>query len=81
MPDEESETLTFDDKIVGGRVPREYISSVESGMRHALGGRWPPWLSAFVKVRAELYDGQSHDVDSSNMAFESAGSLAVAYGH
>ncbi len=76
MPDEESETLTFDDKIVGGRVPREYISSVESGMRHALeaGGRlgFP-----FVKVRAELYDGQSHDVDSSNMAFESAGSLAV----
>ncbi len=69
------EDVTFESKITGGSVPREYIPSIEHGIKNAAkgGGRrgYP-----FVKIHAELYDGQSHDVDSSNMAFEAAGVLA-----
>ncbi len=74
-PAEDVEQLEFVNKITGGAVPKEYIPSIEAGLKNAVkgGGRlgFP-----FVKVRAELYDGQSHDVDSSNMAFEAAGVLA-----
>ena len=74
-PDSEVETVEFESVVTGGSVPKEYIPSIEAGIVNAAksGGRlgFP-----FVKVRAELYDGQSHDVDSSNMAFEAAGVLA-----
>jgi elongation factor G len=69
------EELSFIDAVKGGSVPREYIPAVEAGIEAAIkgGGRigFP-----YVKVVAELYDGQSHDVDSSAMAFEAAGVLA-----
>jgi len=71
----ESEDLEFLDSIKGGSVPREYIPAVQSGIESAIkgGGRigFP-----YCKIMAELYDGQSHDVDSSVMAFEAAGVLA-----
>jgi elongation factor G len=74
-PDPTLDNPVFENAITGGAVPREYISSVEAGIRNAAksGGRlgYP-----FVKFHAELYDGQSHDVDSSTMAFEAAGALA-----
>jgi elongation factor G len=74
-PDPEVEEFEFVDAVKGGSVPREYIPSVSYGIESAVkgGGRigFP-----FVKIRAELYDGQSHDVDSSTMAFEAAGVLA-----
>jgi elongation factor G len=74
-PDATVEELEFVDGIKGGSVPREYIPSVRNGILAAVrgGGRvgFP-----YVKIRAELYDGQSHDVDSSTMAFEAAGVLA-----
>jgi len=74
-PDPEIESVEFKDSIKGGTVPREYIPSVASGIKSAAegGGRlgFP-----FVKILAELYDGQSHDVDSSGMAFEASGMLA-----
>jgi elongation factor G len=75
-PDETIEgDFEFIDGIKGGSVPREYIPSVEAGIEAAIkgGGRigFP-----YVKIVAELYDGQSHDVDSSAMAFEAAGVLA-----
>jgi elongation factor G len=73
--DPEVEDLSFIDAVKGGSVPREYIPAVEAGIEAAIkgGGRigFP-----YVKVVAELYDGQSHDVDSSAMAFEAAGVLA-----
>ncbi|MFY9345227.1 MAG: elongation factor G [Planctomycetota bacterium] len=69
------EELNFIDAVKGGSVPREYIPAVENGIEAAIkgGGRvgFP-----YVKIVAELYDGQSHDVDSSTMAFEAAGVLA-----
>jgi elongation factor G len=65
----------FFDEIKGGNVPREYIQPVGHGIRSAaLGGGKTGF--PFVDVRAYLYDGKAHDVDSSEMAFQSAGALA-----
>ena len=65
----------FIDGIKGGAVPREYIPSVEAGLRESFttgGNTGIP----FVSTKARLYDGKSHDVDSSEMAFRAAANLA-----
>ena len=64
--------LEFEDKIRGGNVPREYIPAVEAGLREAFAGGGTTGFP-FVNAKATLYDGKSHDVDSSEMAFHSAG--------
>ncbi len=66
----------FEDKVKGGNVPREYIPAVEKGMREALAGGI---LAGYplVDLRARLIDGSSHNVDSNEMAFKIAGSMAI----
>ncbi|HSM07041.1 MAG TPA: elongation factor G [Longimicrobiales bacterium] len=71
--------FVFEDKIVGGVIPREYISSVEAGMREALENGV---LAGYpvIDVKVELIDGSYHEVDSNEMAFKIAGSMAVKEG-
>ncbi|MDU5913778.1 MAG: elongation factor G [Anaerococcus vaginalis] len=76
MPGKEGEGITFESKIVGGAIPKEYIKPVEEGVREAatqgiLGG-YP-----MVDMHVEVFDGSYHEVDSSEVAFHVAGSMAL----
>ena len=68
--------INFEDRIVGGAVPREYIGAVEAGIRSALDSGT---LAGYpvIDLRVELVDGSYHDVDSSELAFKIAGSMAI----
>ena len=69
----------FENKIVGGVVPREYVPAVEKGIKDAM-TRGVMAGYPVIDLRATLYDGSYHDVDSSQAAFEVAGSLAFQEG-
>ncbi|MCM3762386.1 elongation factor G [Alkalihalobacillus oceani] len=75
-PNEEGAGFEFENAVVGGAVPREYINSVEQGVEEALQNGM---LAGYpvIDVKAKLYDGSYHDVDSSEMAFKIAASMAV----
>jgi elongation factor G len=78
-PGEPGSGFIFEDKVVGGVIPREYIGSVESGIRDALDSGI---LAGYpvIDLKVELVDGSYHDVDSSEMAFKIAGSMALKEG-
>jgi len=74
-PTKPGEGFVFEDKIVGGVIPREFIKPVEAGIREALENGIQAGYPV-VDVKATLVDGSYHDVDSSEMAFKIAGSMA-----
>ena len=69
------EGFVFENDIKGGSIPKEFIKPIEAGIREAL-DRGILAGYPVVDLRARLYDGKYHDVDSSEMAFKIAGSLA-----
>jgi elongation factor G len=73
------EGFVFEDKIKGGVIPNEFIGPAEQGMREALENGVKAGYP-MVDVKAELVDGSYHDVDSSEMAFKIAGSMAIQEG-
>ena len=78
-PREPGEGYAFIDSIVGGSVPREYIKPVNQGISEAM-ERGVMAGYPLVDLSAELYDGSYHEVDSSEMAFKIAGSMALQDG-
>jgi elongation factor G len=75
LPQEPGKGYEFVDKIVGGKIPKEYIKPIDEGIREAMGSGV---LAGYpvVDVKVELIDGSYHDVDSSERAFKIAGSMA-----
>lgn len=76
---EGEEDFIFEDCIVGGTIPKEFIPAVESGIRESL-HNGPLAGYPVIKVKTKLIDGSYHDVDSSEMAFKIAGSYALRDG-
>src|SRR5699024_7773327 len=74
-PNEEGAGFEFENKIVGGVIPREYIPSVEEGISEAMESGV---LAGYplIDVKATLFDGSYQDVDSNEMAFKIAGSMS-----
>ena len=78
-PLERGEGIIFENGVVGGVIPREYIPAVERGVRQAL-NNGPLAGYPLVDMKVTLTDGSFHSVDSSEMAFRSAGMLAIREG-
>jgi elongation factor G len=78
-PGEPGSGIVFENNIVGGKIPKEFIAPTEKGIREAaesgIVGGYP-----VVDVKVSLYDGSAHDVDSNEMAFKTAGSMAFREG-
>jgi elongation factor G len=74
-PQQPGDGYVFEDKIVGGKIPREYIKPIDEGIQEAMSSGV---LAGYpvVDVKVELVDGSYHDVDSSERAFKIAGSMA-----
>ena len=75
-PTEQGAGYVFESKIVGGSIPREYIPAVDQGVKEALEGGVVAGYP-MVDVKVELIDGSYHEVDSSEIAFKIAGSMAL----
>ena len=71
--------FVFEDRIVGGRIPKEFIGPAERGMRDALSSGAVAGYP-LIDIKVELVDGSYHEVDSSEMAFRVAGSMALREG-
>ena len=79
LDDEEGENFIFVNEIVGGVVPKEYIPAVQQGIEEQMQNGC---LAGYplLRIKATLYDGSYHDVDSNEMAFKVAGSMAMKKG-
>jgi elongation factor G len=78
-PTEAGTGFVFEDEIRGGAIPREFIGSVEKGIKEAMEGGIIAGYP-LIDIKATLKDGSHHDVDSSEMAFKVAGSMALKDG-
>jgi len=78
-PQEPGAGYEFVNKVVGGNIPKEYIPAVDAGIQEAMENGEIAGFEV-VDVKVELYDGSYHDVDSSEMAFKVAGSMAFKDG-
>jgi len=78
-PGEPGSGFVFEEKVIGGVIPKEYFGAIEKGVREAAEGGV---IAGFpvVDIIARLYDGSYHEVDSSEMAFKIAGSMAFKEG-
>ena len=74
-PNEPGEGFVFENTVVGGAIPKEYIPAVEAGIKSAMQNGIIAGYNV-VDVKVNLYDGSYHEVDSSEMAFKIAGSMA-----
>ena len=79
IPQEPAAGFVFENKVVGGAIPREYISPIEAGIKEAME---TGVLAGYpmVDIKVIVYDGSYHDVDSSEMAFKIAGSMGFKAG-
>ncbi|CUH97845.1 Elongation factor G [Propionispora sp. 2/2-37] len=79
IPQEPGTGFSFESKIVGGAIPKEYIAPIETGVKEAMDSGV---LAGYpvVDVKVVVYDGSYHDVDSSEMAFKIAGSMGFKAG-
>ena len=79
IPQEPAQGFTFENKVVGGAIPKEYINPIEAGIKEAMENGV---LAGYpmVDIKVVVYDGSYHDVDSSEMAFKIAGSMGFKAG-
>ncbi|HUT92665.1 MAG TPA: elongation factor G [Thermoguttaceae bacterium] len=76
LPEDAEETFLFEDRVTGGRIPKEYIPAVEKGFRHGI-LKGPVAGYPVVGLRVTLADGSYHEVDSSEMAFRTCALTAM----
>jgi elongation factor G len=79
VPQKPGEGFSFESKIVGGAIPKEYINPIENGVKEAMENGVVAGYP-MVDIKAVVYDGSYHEVDSSEMAFKIAGSMAFKSG-
>lgn len=79
IPQEPGAGFSFESKIVGGAIPKEYINPIENGVKEAMENGVVAGYP-MVDIKAIVYDGSYHEVDSSEMAFKIAGSMAFKNG-
>ena len=78
-PQEPGAGFIFENKVVGGAIPREYINPIEAGVKEAMGNGVVAGYP-MVDIKVTVFDGSYHDVDSSEMAFKIAGSMGFKAG-
>jgi elongation factor G len=76
LPADAEETFVFEEKVVGGRIPRQFIPAIQKGFRREI-GKGPLAGYPVVGLKVEVNDGSYHDVDSSDLAFQICAQTAM----